>query len=94
MTDETRQSPAETVSHTKPKPLTVAGRRALESAVKHGSPTHHLSGSYDWGGWGGTRAALQRAGYLDGACQITDAGRAAIGAEQLIKSHLPEGESA
>lgn len=78
------------VSHAKPKPLTAAGRRALESAVKYGYPTHHLNGSYDWGGWGGTRAALQRSGYLDSLCQITDAGRAAIGAEQLTQSHLPE----
>lgn len=57
--------------------------RALESAVKHGNPTQHIHGMSAWGGWGGTRAALQRKGYLDQACQITDLGRAAY------ESYLP-----
>lgn len=51
--------------------------KALESAVKHGNPTHHIHGQSAWGAWGGTRASLQRRGYLSTGCQITDAGRAA-----------------
>lgn len=63
------------------KKLTDAGRRALESAVKFGNATQHISGQSAWAGWGGTRAALQRLGYLDSGCVITEAGRAAL-AEQ------------
>lgn len=55
--------------------LSPAQFKALDSAVRHGSPTYHLSGMYDWGGWGGTRSALQRRGLLDTACRITQAGR-------------------
>jgi|GEM_PF-6833768 len=51
--------------------------KVLESAVKHDNPTFHIHGQSAWGGWGGTRTALQRKGYLDISCRITDAGRAA-----------------
>ena len=57
---------------------------ALRSAVNHGSPTYHIHGQSAWGGWGGTRAALQRKGYLDISCQITEAGRAAYEREAGI----------
>lgn len=60
----------------KPSP---AQRQALESCVKHGSPTYHLRGMSAWGGWGGTREALLRRGWLDTGLKITAAGRQAIG---------------
>lgn len=60
--------------------LSEAQWKALESAVRTGHPTSHLKGMSDWGGWGSTRNALQRKGYLDSSCRITPAGRAAIGA--------------
>ncbi len=67
--------------------LTPAQYKALKSAIDHGNPTRHLSGMYDWGGWGGTRAALQRKGFLDTACQITDAGR------EVMRQFYPETQS-
>lgn len=57
--------------------LTAAQFKVLESCIKHNNATFHLSGQSAWGGWGGTRAALQRRGYLDAGCKITEAGRAA-----------------
>lgn len=65
----------------KAKPLTDAQRKALQSALVHGSPTRHLSGMSAWGGWGGTRASLQRRGFLNEAVQITPEGRMAIGCD-------------
>jgi hypothetical protein len=60
--------------------LSSAMHKALVSARDRGTPTAHLSGMSDWGGWGATRQALQRRGYLDVACRITDAGRSALSA--------------
>lgn len=65
----------DTIRRTK---LSPAMRKVLLSARDRGSPTAHLSGMYDWGGWGGTRAAMQRKGLLDGACRMTDFGRRVI----------------
>lgn len=63
---------------TKRAKLSEAQRKALVSARDRGNATAHLSGMADWGGWGSTRRALQQRGYLDIACQITEAGRKAV----------------
>lgn len=65
----------DTIKRTK---LTPAQHQALLSARDRGSATAHLSGMYDWGGWGGTRTAMQRKGLLDSACRMTDFGRRVI----------------
>jgi hypothetical protein len=59
--------------------LTEAQRKVLDSCVRFGNPHHHIIDEAGRAGWGGTRAALQRKGYLDEGCRITDAGRTALG---------------
>lgn len=49
----------------------------LESCVRYGVATAHIKGMAAWGGWGSTREAMVRKGYIDTACNITDLGRAA-----------------
>lgn len=62
--------------------MTPAMQKALESAARTGSPTHHLRGRSEWGGWGRTRRALISRGWLDESDTITDAGRAALNIHQ------------
>lgn len=62
--------------------LTPAQFLALKSAVERGSPTAHLSGQSAWGGWGGTREALIKRGYLDSLSQITELGRTVYNAHK------------
>jgi hypothetical protein len=63
--------------------MTPAMRKALESARDKGTPTAHLRGMSDWGGWGVTREALFRRGWLShGDFKITDAGRKALAESQ------------
>ncbi len=62
--------------------LSEAQFKALSSAIEHGSATHHLQGPLAWAGWGVAREALQRRGYLDAACRITEEGRLAHAAHR------------
>lgn len=58
--------------------LTEAQKRALQSAVDHGDPTHHLRGRSEHGGYTKTDIFLVKHGLLNREGRITDAGRAAL----------------
>jgi hypothetical protein len=58
--------------------ISGAQRLVLQSCVDHGNPMHHIKTEQQRAGWGGTRAALQRRGYLDECVRITPAGRTAL----------------
>lgn len=78
------------------KSLPYAQSRALKAARDHGDPTKGLSGRSEWGGWTWTRAALIRAGLLDGATsQITELGRWRIALDlgEIAKDTPPPGDA-
>lgn len=57
--------------------MTPAMQKALQSAVRTGSPTDHLRGAGEWGGWARTRASLMVRGWIGRDEKITATGRAA-----------------